>query len=194
MRILLLVTVTAACMPMPTRECVYGKAANGLCYNAPAFPPVARHERVTTEKEIEGFTLKAVPVGAVGWGVRVTNKTDALALVVWDESTFTTSASQSAGRLINGDTRKIDSAKAQPSTPIAPGANMTQFMIPESYIDAHEREADAAQITFPTQRQVDAVTNERFVRAKQIVGGKLYVTVQSASGKQMWVGVVIEAK
>lgn len=175
-----------------------GVRSDGYCNDDPerpvSMPPLRRLYTVETEKAIDGFGVEAKPDGVAGWTIRVTNETDAVATVVWDEGTFVTSGGQSAGRLISGETRKIDTAKAQPAMPVAPHANVTNFVIPEKFIGDEDIEQRFAKVGPVRARFYDRLLKAREERAALIVGGKLYVTIASGAGKQTWAGVVTKAE
>lgn len=158
-------------------------------------PALQRPHRVRTEMAVPDFTVVASPEGAVGWRVDIRNNTAAVATIIWDESTFVTANGTSAGRLIAGSTMKIDVTRAHPPTPVAPGANSSEVVIPEAFVEDEEIEDRAAKLRRENdgrmhKRDADIVLNSRRARDERIVGGKLYVTIQGINGKQMWAGVV----
>lgn len=172
---------------------------NGQCVDPPpepekaTLPPLRRVHIVEAEKPIDGFEIVAKPSGAAGWEIGVRNGTEASASLLWDESSFVASTGMAAGRLINGSTRKMDTAKAQPGSPIPPGAAVREIVFPEKFIQAEEDEAKVAEYRGQafSKALVDGVNAERRRRYELIVGGKLYVTINTAAGKQTWVGTVV---
>lgn len=164
------------------------------CVPQATIPPLVRSHAVTAEKSIPDFEVKATQAGAAGWRVVVVNNTPAIATVVWDESTFVTSAGRSAGRLINIDTLRIDTSRAHPPSPVAPGASVTEIVVPESLLADEELEVTAEKLRrekgVEDKPLVDDLVRARVTRAARILGGKLYVTIQGAAGKQTWSGVV----
>ncbi|HEX5064370.1 MAG TPA: hypothetical protein VFV99_33575, partial [Kofleriaceae bacterium] len=65
------------------------------------------------------------------WVVEVVNKSRDSVSVDWDQSSLVAGNGDSMGRLLRGETRRIDSANVQPKTPIPPGARVSQWVIPE---------------------------------------------------------------
>ena len=179
----------------PGSRCAYGLQPDGSCATGPDefvdVPPLERKQIVTTTAPATDFDVEAVPAGAAGWTVRVTSKVDGVASIIWDESTFVTSDGQSAGRLIMGQTRKLDAAKSQPNTPLAPRSNTTQVVLVEKLLDAEET---AGGTTRARAAEIDEIESVRTKLHHILVGGKLYVTVQGPSGKHTWVGTVTETE
>lgn len=155
--------------------------------------PLERHHHVDEEAAVEGFEVVVKPVGASAWRVSVKNNTDSVSSLLFDESSFVASTGMAAGRLINGNTRKIDSAKTQPPIPVPPGAAVTEWALPEKMITFEEQEEKFAEYTGRWVRASlgAAVDAEREKREKLLVGGKLFVTIQTASAKLTWRGVVV---
>lgn len=199
-RTLLILATLTACPPparMSTPEgCPNGVDTNGYCVESPSdevgVPRADRTHRVDTEKAIDGFDVAAVPAGATGWRISVTNNASAVAQVLLDESTFVTSGGESAGRLISGDTRRIDTGKTQPPLPVAPGATIKQFVLPEKLIDDEEAEATLVGRNVRASK-LKRIEELRIQRYALIEGGKLYVTVVGPAGKQTWTGVVVHS-
>jgi hypothetical protein len=166
---------------------------NGPCggnYSTP--PALIRTEKVTTEKAFDGIEIQASPVGATAWKLSVTNTTESMVTIVWDESSFVTSDGQAGGRLIHGTTRKLDTAKAQAGTPIPPSATINELFLVEKFIEAEEFESRFAQ-TPMDKSQIARMEALRKDRKMLIIGAKLYVTIQGAT-KQTWIGSIEEAK
>jgi len=155
-------------------------------------PPLTRIETVATEIAIKGVAVTAVPVGAAGWTVQIENNTNSMVSVAWDESTFVTSKGESYGRLIRGETRRIDIANAQPPTPVAPKARITQTVLVEKFLSEEAFEDKVA--TYPRRLSaglVERISESRRGLQEMIVGGKLLLTIQLAAGKQTWTGKVM---
>jgi hypothetical protein len=151
-------------------------------------PPLERSERIAADAETYGIAINGIPYGAAGWTLRITNNTDASLSILWDESSFVTAKGESGGRLIKGDTRKIDTAKSQPASPLAPHASLVQVVFIEKLVDAEEVEAKNADFVSP---RVAALLEEtRSANAHAILGGKLYLVLQMADGRKTWVGHV----
>lgn len=153
-------------------------------------PRLRRSQIVETSSGVDGVYIAATPSGAAGWTLTVTNNTPAVMTVHWDESTFVASTSEGAGRLIRGETRKIDSANQQPATPVAPGSTLRQSVVVEKMIDAEELEAEIAKKRLRSPDVVQRIAKTRASRNALLVGGTLHVTVQVADGKKTWSGIV----
>jgi hypothetical protein len=171
----------AACMPpMPPKE--------------PLVQMPQRTETVETETAIDGLAIAARPYGAAGWTVNVKNDTDAMASIVWDESAFVSPRGQSGGRLIRGDTRRVDLAKSQPATPIPPGAATEEVVFIEKIVEVERTESEYAEAdakwggVSPDMNRV--IQKSRRDIRRSIAGGALNVTIQLADGKQTWTGRV----
>ena len=178
-------------------DCEWGvNFETGVCNPEPIRPEVPKLRRLHTvegDAEIDGFELVAVPEGAAAWRLQIRNNTNALASVLWDESTFIASTGLAAGRLVTGSTRKIVVAKAQPSAPVPPGASIIEWVVPEKLVYAEEEEAkieEASESRWLTHQLVASINDARAKRYRLIVGGKLYVTIQTVNGKLTWTGVV----
>jgi hypothetical protein len=210
-----LALAASATAPGRGSPCPYGaNVETGKCLpgsSAPAWtglPPLVRNETVNEVTSVEGATVAARPGGAAGWHIKIANNTDAVMSILLDESSFVTSTGESGGRLISGSTRKMDTAKAQPPKPLVPGATLVEFVVVEKMVDAEEGESDARKnsktLEDPvfSQEQVNnlgakllRITEEgRMQWAGLIRGGKIYVTIQTAAGKQTWIGVVTDGK
>jgi hypothetical protein len=96
-----------------------------------------------------GLAVSVTPEGELGWQVTVRNDTPELVQLVWDDSTFVTADGQSTGRLVRGvygttphynshDTALsiTHGGTAQAPSPIAAGATLTAWVVPESYVGA----------------------------------------------------------
>lgn len=99
------------------------------CVQAP------RTDTVATAKAVDEIEVRAEPDGVVGWTFAVKNRTGDQIAIVWDESTFVGADGVSRGRLIRGKTRRINDASAQPASPVAPGATMIEWAVPDTMLD-----------------------------------------------------------
>jgi hypothetical protein len=160
-------------------------------------PPLPdRSERIETTAPIDGLEIAATPYGSAGWRVKVKNDTDATVTVVWDESSFVSRGGSSGGRLIRGNTRRIDVAKAQPSTPVPPNASAMEVAFIEDIIEAEKNEATYAEHdakyggVSPEMERL--IVRQRSSIKKLIAGGTMHVTVQLSDGKKTWSGRVVD--
>lgn len=152
----------------------------------------SRAGAMRTETAVDGVSVQARQAGAAGWELAIKNETTSPVLMVWDESSFVMSNSQSAGRLLRGETRKIDSGKAQPPTPIPPGVVLSQYVIAEKLTNEDEVENDIAErdrIGFNDEMLAN-IKSRRALREKALNGGKLYLVIETGGEKKTWVGVV----
>jgi hypothetical protein len=156
--------------------------------------PLKREQTVTGKAELAGIEIAAAPAGAAAWKIQIANKTDAVITAVWDESTFVLSDGRSAGRLIRGETRKIDIGKAQPASPIAPQATMLEIVFAEQLVDSEELESKVGDGQWMDKGIARAIEHAREVRNGALVGGKLVLTVQGPNGKQTWTGDVVASE
>ncbi|MDX2089881.1 MAG: hypothetical protein SFX73_18640 [Kofleriaceae bacterium] len=177
--------------------CAAALAASAMGPKKPEVVPVPlleRGESFEAEAPVEGILVTGVPYGATGWQLHIVNDSDQPISIVWDESSFVTAQGVSAGRIITGSTRRIDSAKSQPPAPLAPRASVHEVVFAEKLYarDIEEREiAEAAAQHGGISPETARVTQRaRADAASSIIGGKLYLTIQTAAGKQAWRGVV----
>lgn len=178
-----------------------GYVENGRCY-APTdqpgpddvpVPALVRGEKVITESAIADADVIAEPVGAMGWTLAIRNTSATTIMIVWDESSLVASNSE-ASRLVRGETRMIDAAKAQPPTPVPPGAIVRESVFAEKLADIEKKEADMVPRTgkFYSKQLVNDLVAGRARRAKLLVGGSLNVTIQADGGKRTWIGRIVE--
>lgn len=184
-----------------------GACAPQTVYVFPGLPAIQRTETVREEQAIEGAKVALAPAASASWRLAVKNETDATLTVLLDESTFTAASGDSGGRLINGNTRRMDIAKAQAPIPIAPGATWSEFVLVEKLAFFEEHEADAQRkgeelgalrVSEPDRERlgtmlINMTAQNRANAVKLLSGGTIRVTVDGANGKQTWAGVV-EAK
>ena len=152
-------------------------------------PPLVRNQ-IVRGQAVGGIEIDAKPYGAVSWQLAIRNTTDAMVSVKWDESTFVTSNGASVGRLIRGETRKIDISNAQPATPVAPGSMISEVVIPEKGADSEEDEAAATAHTAMPKAWIPRVLRRRESEARLLVGGKLVITLDAGGKPLTWTGVV----
>jgi hypothetical protein len=180
MRNLLVCALVSACVPPPA--------------SVPMIPMAPRTETVETETAIDGVEIAATPVGAASWKLLVVNNTDGQISIAWDESSFVSSQGESAGRLIRGETRKMDIAKAQPPTPVPPHARASEVVLVEKLVESEEMESDyvgfKAKYGYVTKPLNDLIVPARKQRQATIRGGALNVTIQFPDGKKTWIGRV----
>ena len=194
MRALLFALTAAACVPQPQYQQPpnYGgdEDAGQRAREADSkIEPLIREHIVEPASVIDGVDISAEPVGLTGWEVSVKNATAGTIAVVWDESTFVTGARKAGGRLIRGTTKRIDTAKAQPPTPVPASAELTESVFPELLVRYEEFEEKLTDREWPPQ----ALAKGRRFRedvSKMIDGGELLVVVNTAAGKQTWSGRV----
>lgn len=143
---------------------------NGACVDRLSDPrnEQPRAETVREERGIDGLRVTIAPLGAAGWSLRIENDSSDALSVLWDESSFVTSDGKVAGRLIRGETRAMDTGKPQPPEPLPSGAAVVSRVFAEKLIGAEQ----GAELAVP------------------LVGGKLHLTIATATGKQTWTGVV----
>jgi hypothetical protein len=85
---------------------------------------------VRTSQGVPGLDVKVSQAAGQVWLVRATNNSGSNAKLIWDESTYVTSAGTS-DRIIRGATRVIDASRAQPFSPIASGATLEEAFVRE---------------------------------------------------------------
>ncbi len=154
------------------------------------------HFEVTEQQAIDGIVVVVEPAGVLGWRIAVKNAGTDSALLVWDESTFVTSAGAASGRLIRGETRQLDTAKAQPPSPIPAGTMIAALAFAEQLVDYEKAGELEEQIARHPCRYSDAAiaatNNGRRARLKMQLGARLFLVVQRGEKKETWVGVVGE--
>lgn len=151
-----------------------------------------REQAVREDRAVEGVTVQAKPFGAGAWTIQISNTSEGSAAVLWDESSFVTSDGRAAGRLIRGETRKIDTGKAQPAEPVPPGAAAIATVFAEKLIGWEETEEKLMERNL----RIGPINEAREWRKKNnalIVGGKLHLTLDVGGAKKTWIGAV-EAK
>jgi hypothetical protein len=164
----------------------------------PTVPMQDRTETVTTETAIEGLDINATPAGAAAWTIAIRNDTDEPVSVLWDESSFVTASGDSGGRLIRGETRRIDSAKAQPPTPVPAHARASEIILIEKLTDAEKLEDEyselAAKYGGVTESMNRDIENERRRNLEVLRGGRIDLRIEVAGAKRTWSGRVSGGK
>lgn len=156
-------------------------------------PPAERHHRMVEQTGVDGIRVLAEPSGAASWTLTVMNESDAPLTVLFDESSFVTSSGNSWGRLIRGETRKMNSAQAQPPIPVAPRARLSGFVVPEGAIAFEEFESwvvgrmESRNVGTAVKR----AERERAHLKKELDGGRLLLVVQRDGEKKTWTGLVV---
>jgi len=139
-------------------------------------PPAEPTHEMRVDKAVAGMTITATPAGAWQvWNIEATNDTGDLVSIDWDRSSFVGNDGDSLGRLIRGETRKIDSAKAQVKLTLAPSAKAKQLVIPEAFVEF-----------------VGALRGARLepTPPKGLIGAKLVLAIEQGSATSMWVGII----
>ena len=139
---------------------------SGCLPPTPKSDPIVRNDIVTQSRAIDGVTIEARPFGAKGWMIGLKNETPDTVRIVWDESTYVNPAGASLGRLIRGETRLMHSGQAQPSTPVAPGATVIEWCLPEGQISKYSPDNPSSGM------------------------GRIVLTVDTVQGKKTWEGAV----
>lgn len=98
-----------------------------------------RPSRLDVVAAVDGISVSLRPVGYRAWELRIANTRQAGVLVAWDESSYVVDG-ESWGRLIRGETRKIDTANMQPASPVAAGAMLRQIVFPERFTETTDDE------------------------------------------------------
>lgn len=187
MRTILILALLAACLPPPIER------SGGPVFYPATLPPLERDQRIREIKGIDGLRVVGAPDGAAAWSLRLKNTTDDSMSVLWDESSFVASTDDSMGRLIRGETHKIDLAKTQPPSPLAPHAAITETIFVEKFVDVEETEQVARKSSdegILSRDDRNRFLNYREKLATSIVGGHLYLVVLTDDGKHTWSGVV----
>jgi len=94
-------------------------------------PPKRGPIKAVVARGVERVAVRVSPWGYAGWVVTVKNNRDDQVRIVWDECSFIDTRGLSYGRLIRGRTRILDLARAQPTSPVAPGATVVEYAVSE---------------------------------------------------------------
>lgn len=174
------------CLPEPPREVAAvqptrSRTADDDRLASMEIAAAALRLRVSEVQPIDGFNV------TVGWKmgasfmIYVENNSDAAASVLWDSSTVLDNSGKSYGRLIRGDTRRIDVEKSQPPSPLPPHGRIDQWVFPEKMTPSSTREVG------------DAMAERLFaLGALVVVDGKIFVTIETVDGKKTWSGNIID--
>jgi len=100
---------------------IAGCATMGPSYN----------QEISQIKSVPQLSVVVSYIGGVFWQAKIANNSDATVKLIWDESAYVNSKGKST-RLIRGQTRKLHSAQAQPSSPIPPGALLVESFTGEA--------------------------------------------------------------
>lgn len=119
---------------------------------------------------LDGVEVSIEPSGVAAWNLTIRNARATAVSVVWDESSYV-AGGISAGRLIRGETRKIDVAKQQPNSPIAPNTALKEWVVPEKLAPMLDG---------------DATLNPEAER------GTLHLVFASDAGKETWSGAIVD--
>jgi len=164
------------------------------CKSGVSVPALKRREVIEEELPVAGIVASATPVGTTGWRVVVRNDSDENIQLIWDESSFVTPDGESGGRLVRGETRKIDTDKAQPPSPIAPHSTLREIVLIDKFIELEELEKDASKHReHVTKKLHDQIIEGRKEVSRLIVGGHMYLVFATDDGKHTWKGVVRRA-
>lgn len=150
--------------------------------------PALKRNQIIHGDVLGDISIGATPLGAAGWRLSVENKGDAAASINWDESSFVGSTGTSGGRLIPGETRKIDLEKSHAPMPLPPHASVQETVFVEKLVDAEENEAMHGDMVSPEYRQTLLATRDKLARFEE--GGKMYLSLQLQDGKKLWTGLV----
>jgi hypothetical protein len=184
---ILMATLMMACLEHGGR----GRGGSAHPLSAPVtsrVPGFQRKQVVTAEKTIDSVKIDVTPTGAIAWTLSISNESEDPASIVWDESTFVMPTGEASGRLIRGETRKLDTGNAQPASPLPPRSKVVETVLPEQLIGVEEREA--LEPDYVTEAQLAPFVARREKRLELLNGGHLYIVVMTSSGKQTWTGIV----
>ena len=143
------------------------------CYK----PKIERGALTRTIRAVEGVAVTVAPNGVSGWIIGVENRRDDQVLVLWDESSFVADDGISRGRLVRGQTIRIDLGRTQPASPVAPGARIIEFVVPEAIADyVPPRPAN-------DQKSVQINTAQPSVSRGV---GRMIIMFETRAGKELW--------
>jgi hypothetical protein len=188
MKVIAMTTVLAlgGCPPQQQGP-VYGGGTVDAPYRTAE--QLVRRERIETESAIDGVLILAKPFAGAGWTIGIKNETDASISILWDESTFVANGGSSQGRLIRGETRRMDVGRSQPPTPLAPKADMVQRVLVEKALAYEEIEA-RMDGSLRDRDEVSKILEIRRVRQESIVGGRVHLVIDVGGTKKTWTGIV----
>jgi len=136
-------------------------------------PAIKRTDTIEAKDLVDRVEVGVVAAdAAAGWNITVQNNRDTAIRLLWDESTYVTSTGESAGRLLRGNTRVMNSDREQPASPIPPHAQLRELAIPESHVENYRH----------------GVAGRAAVNGKP---GRLNIVFDTdEDGKLTWVGLV----
>jgi hypothetical protein len=129
-------------------------------------------ETVAGKPPIAGLTVSVEAQGEASWKLTISNHTDGMLTIVWDESTFVAGDGKSWGRLVPSGTRLLDIEKPHAPSPLAPHASLDEVVVPETRV---------------------ALSGFDYDWRRDINGGRLYLTFQIGSEKKSWTATVTES-
>lgn len=188
-RILITAALVGGCQP----ETPNYSAPSGDAPYRTAAPLVRTPLRVVSETRIDGVLVAVVPYAAAGWRVEAKNESDTAVSVLWDESSFVDRFGDSQGRLIRGETRRMNVDGAQPRVPIAPKAQAVQRVLVEKLLAYEEIEA-SMDGKLQDRDRVFRVLKIRNAVQKSLPGGRVHVVIEIDGAKKTWTGLVSPAK
>jgi hypothetical protein len=129
-------------------------------------------ETVAGRSPIAGLTVSVEAQGEAPWKLTISNHTDGMLTIVWDESTFVAGDGKSWGRLVPSNTRLLDIEKPHAPSPLAPHAVLDEVVVAETRV---------------------ALSGFAYDWRKELNGGRLYVTLQIGNEKKIWTATVTES-
>lgn len=140
-----------------------------------SYPPVTKpFYAMRAKAAVPGLKITVTPVGEpwVFWTLTIENTRDDEVTINWDRSSFVGRSGRSDGRLLRGETRKIDAARAQPSTTIPGRASIEQVVIPEQLIVIAE--------------MISSRSTQEPMPPPNFVGARMVLAIERGATKQTW--------
>jgi hypothetical protein len=189
--ILITVVLLAGCGPTYPTDPIYSNSGKPFTSEPDVYVDWPKREQaVTTEREVDGVFVSASPTGAAGWTLRIANHTDGPVSVLWDESSLVTSNARSQGRLIRGETKRMNVANGQPPSPVPPAAEVVQIVFAEKLAEMEEYEAKRVGKHYPP-KWGNTIIDEQKAYQAAIMGSRLHVTLDVGGTKKIWTGTVV---
>jgi len=138
---------------------IAGCTTPGINYNQP----------VTEVRSVPDISVQLSYIGGKFWHAKIKNNSNATAKLIWDESSYVNSKGNST-RLIRGITHKLDSVKAQPASPISPGALFAESFTSKSFV---------------------AEESAKFVGFSSTSQGRIYISFEVDGNEYKWEGFVV---
>jgi len=91
-------------------------------------------QKISEVKSVPNITVQINYVGGIFWQADIKNNSATPVKLIWDESAYVNSEGYSS-RLIRGKTRKLHTAQAQPTSPIPPGALLSNWFTAERFAE-----------------------------------------------------------